>query len=165
MSSTNVGTGTGLKKCSPTTRSGRPVRPRALLRTWLTSMALCCVVLCAPAAAGRPPFLATVVLIYLAVSSPGLVAANATALATARAPHAAGSASALLGALQFGLAALVAPLVGLGGEGTALPMAATMIAWACVACLGGLLLTRGDRDLRGSTVAETFDAAPESCGN
>ncbi|WP_200307562.1 hypothetical protein [Streptomyces adelaidensis] len=71
------------------------------------------------------------------------MAANATALATARAPHAAGGASALLGATQFALAAVVAPPAGLGGEGTALPMAATMVASAAVACLGGLLLARG----------------------
>ena len=38
----------------------------------------------------------------------------------------AGSASALLGLLQFGLGAVVAPLVGLGGSATALPMALTM---------------------------------------
>lgn len=139
--------------------------PRPLLRTGLLSMAMCCALLCALAAAGRPPFVATVVLIYLAASSLGLVAANATALATARAPYAAGTASALLGALQFGLAALVAPLVGLGGEGTALPMAATMIASACVACAGGLLLARGDRDLRGSAAVETFDAAREPRGD
>ncbi|MGW0708544.1 multidrug effflux MFS transporter [Streptomyces sp. NPDC002643] len=115
--------------------------PRVLLRVGLTSMLVCCAVLSAAATAGRPPFVATVVLLYLTTSSLGLVAANATALATARAPHAAGSASALLGALQFGLAAVVAPLVGLGGEGTALPMAATMTASAGVAWLGGVLLT------------------------
>jgi DHA1 family bicyclomycin/chloramphenicol resistance-like MFS transporter len=73
-------------------------------------------------------------------SALGLVAANATALATARAPQAAGSASALLGALQYGLAALVSPLVGLGGESTAVPMTIAILASACVAVLGGVLL-------------------------
>ncbi len=42
---------------------------------------------------------------------------NATALALGAVPQIAGSASAVLGALQFGLAALVSPLVSLGGEG------------------------------------------------
>jgi DHA1 family bicyclomycin/chloramphenicol resistance-like MFS transporter len=60
----------------------------------------------------------------------------------------------------LGLAALVAPLVGLGGEDTALPMAAAVIASACVACLGGLLLSRDDLDPRGDAPAETFDPSP-----
>ncbi|TQE32569.1 Bcr/CflA family efflux MFS transporter [Streptomyces ipomoeae] len=140
--------------------------PRALLRVGLTAMLICCAVLCVLAAKGRPPFLPAVVLIYLTASSLGLVAANATALATARAPHAAGSASALLGALQFGLAALVAPLVGLGGEGTALPMAATMTASVCVASLGGLLLARRDRPPRegGRTDVGVVQAGPSQDG-
>jgi DHA1 family bicyclomycin/chloramphenicol resistance-like MFS transporter len=57
----------------------------------------------------------------------GFVPANAMALAMAEYPHIAGSASALLGVSQFGLAAVVAPLVGLGGEGTAVPMAVSIL--------------------------------------
>jgi DHA1 family bicyclomycin/chloramphenicol resistance-like MFS transporter len=42
-------------------------------------------------------------------------------LAIGRARHAAGSASALMGALQFALGAVVSPLVGLGGPATGVP--------------------------------------------
>jgi DHA1 family bicyclomycin/chloramphenicol resistance-like MFS transporter len=59
-------------------------------------------------------------------------------------PQAAGSASAVLGALQFGLAALVSPLVSIGGEGTAAPLAVVMLAAAVVAVVA-LLAARGRR--------------------
>lgn len=111
---------------------------RPLLRIGLRAMAAFSAPLCLLALAGRLPFAAAAVLVFLTVASLGLVAANATALATARAPGAAGSASAVLGALQYALGALVAPLVGLGGDATAVPMALAMCASVCVAATGGL---------------------------
>ena len=60
---------------------------------------------------------------------------NATALALADHPRTAGSASALLGTIQFVIGALVAPLVGLAGTGTALPLAVII-----ALCEGGALL-------------------------
>jgi DHA1 family bicyclomycin/chloramphenicol resistance-like MFS transporter len=54
--------------------------------------------------------------LFLVVTSVGLVAPNAAALALADHPHVAGSASALLGLGQYAVGALVAPLVGLSGE-------------------------------------------------
>lgn len=57
------------------------------------------------------------------VSSAGLVMPNGTALALAEQGDRAGSASALLGLAQSSAAALVAPLVGLGGGRSVLPMA------------------------------------------
>ena len=71
--------------------------------------------------------------IFVAVSSLGLVLGNATALALGAVPHAAGTGSAVLGAMQFGLGAAVSPLVSLGGEETALPMATVMVVLALVA--------------------------------
>ena len=61
--------------------------------------------------------------LFLTVSTVGVVVPNTTALALAGHPEAAGSASALLGLGQFVFGAAAAPLVGLGGKGTALPMA------------------------------------------
>ena len=52
-----------------------------------------------------------------------LTMSNGSALALARAGAARGSGSALIGAVQFGLGGAMAPLVGLWGEHTALPMA------------------------------------------
>src|SRR2546423_12636585 len=61
--------------------------------------------------------------LFLVVASIGVVVPNTTALALAGHPETAGSASALLGLGQFVFGAAAAPLVGLGGKGTALPMA------------------------------------------
>ncbi|AQA06391.1 Bcr/CflA family drug resistance efflux transporter [Mycobacterium sp. MS1601] len=74
--------------------------------------------------------------IFVAVASQGLILGNATALALASVPHQAGTGSAVLGALQFGIGALVSPLVGLGGEHTALPLALVMCACSVVAVAG-----------------------------
>jgi len=82
--------------------------------------------------------------LFTAVGSLGLVLGNATALALGAVPSAAGSASAVLGALQFGLAALVSPLVSVGGSTTAVPLAIVMLAAAVVAVLA-LLVARGRR--------------------
>lgn len=73
--------------------------------------------------------------IFTAVSSLGLVMGNATAVALAAVPRAAGSGSAVLGASQFGLAALVSPLVSLGGTATAGPLATVMFGCASLALI------------------------------
>lgn len=61
--------------------------------------------------------------LFVVVASQGMVFPNATALALADYPSMAGSASALLGVLQFAIGAAAAPLVGIAGTSTALPMA------------------------------------------
>jgi DHA1 family bicyclomycin/chloramphenicol resistance-like MFS transporter len=55
------------------------------------------------------------------------IASNATALALTDHPHVAGSAAGLLGVAQSTVGALAAPLVGLGGKGSAMPMALTVL--------------------------------------
>lgn len=66
----------------------------------------------------------------------GFTMPNASALGLARADHARGAGSALMGASQFLLGGLVSPLVGLGGEDTAVPMAVVIA--SCVAAAGVL---------------------------
>jgi MFS transporter, DHA1 family, multidrug resistance protein len=61
--------------------------------------------------------------LFLVVSSVGLVFPNAAALALADHPDRAGSASALVGLSQYLFGAAAAPLVGVAGTGTAVPMA------------------------------------------
>ena len=61
-----------------------------------------------------------------------------------RAP-AAGAASAVLGACMFGGGILVSPLLALGGEGSAMPMAAVVAGGAIAALLATALLTRDAR--------------------
>ena len=58
--------------------------------------------------------------LWLSMFGFGFVGPNAAALAMQRYPQAAGSAAAVLGSFQFGLAAVIAPLAGVGGtEGRA----------------------------------------------
>lgn len=79
---------------------------------------------------------------FLVVASMGFIAPNATALALADHPRIAGSASGLTGVIQFVLGAAVTPLVGLGGNHTALPMAIAMALAGAGAFLLFSLLTR-----------------------
>jgi DHA1 family bicyclomycin/chloramphenicol resistance-like MFS transporter len=64
--------------------------------------------------------------LFLVVAPVGLVTPNATALALADHPAIAGSASALLGVAQFLIGAAAAPLVGVAGTHSAVPMAITI---------------------------------------
>jgi MFS transporter, DHA1 family, multidrug resistance protein len=66
--------------------------------------------------------------LFVVVASVGLVAPTTTTLALAEHGAVAGSASALLGVFQYLLGALTAPLVGIAGAETAVPMAALMLA-------------------------------------
>lgn len=74
--------------------------------------------------------------LFMVVSSVGLINTASFALAMADQAKSAGSASALIGVMTFLFGGLVAPLVGLGGEHTAVPMG---IVIAC-ADLGALFL-------------------------
>lgn len=85
-------------------------------------------------------------LLWVCVSSIGFVMGNATALGQAQVPSAAGTGSAVMGASQFGLAALVSPLVGLGGEDTAVPMALAIVVCGGLALTALLTLTREPHD-------------------
>jgi len=65
--------------------------------------------------------------LFAVVSSVGLVGTTANSLALEEQGSRAGSASAMLGMSSFLFGGIVAPLVGLGGEDTAVPMASIMI--------------------------------------
>lgn len=88
--------------------------------------------------------------LWAVLGAMGFVMPNAPALALNRHGETAGTASALLGACQFGLGALIAPLVGvLGNDGPA--MAIIMTAGAAIALVAlGAVLRLGNR-----TVATT----------
>ncbi|MGE5516567.1 MAG: Bcr/CflA family multidrug efflux MFS transporter [Bacteroidota bacterium] len=74
--------------------------------------------------------------LFVVVASQGLIAPNASAMALTNHGRHAGSASALLGTLRFLVGAVAAPMVGLAGESTALPMAGVIV----VCGLGALAL-------------------------
>ncbi|MDX3113350.1 multidrug effflux MFS transporter [Streptomyces scabiei] len=67
------------------------------------------------------------VALFLTACPVGMILPTTTALSLQRAPHAAGSASALLGTAQFLMGALAPALAGLGGQSTALPMAMSVL--------------------------------------
>lgn len=97
-----------------------------LLRYGLTTTAVgaATLLVAAISGVGLPCMLAGMFIIVCSVS---MVIPNATALAMENYPHAAGSASALLGVFQFLSGAIVAPIAGLGRDGTPLPMAITAV--------------------------------------
>jgi DHA1 family bicyclomycin/chloramphenicol resistance-like MFS transporter len=97
--------------------------PIVLLRSALLAGAAGGVALLALVLIGGLGVWAVLVPLFVVVSSVGMVMPNATALALTDHPETAGSASALLGMLQFVIGALVAPLVGVAGKHTAVPMA------------------------------------------
>jgi DHA1 family bicyclomycin/chloramphenicol resistance-like MFS transporter len=94
-----------------------------ILRAALTVTAFCGLLLFVIAATRIGGFPALLVVLFFCIASTGLVGPNATAAAMAPYAQRAGSAAALLGAIQFVLGAGAGSLVGLLHNGTALPMA------------------------------------------
>ncbi|MET9800668.1 Bcr/CflA family multidrug efflux MFS transporter [Streptomyces sp. NPDC006368] len=78
--------------------------------------------------------------LFALMSAMGLAMPNTNAQALMRTPHAAGSASALLGTSSFLIGAVASPLVGVAGEATAVPMAVVQLVCAvgAVGCFLGL---------------------------
>ena len=103
----------------------------------MSSAAAIILVIVAGAALGVIAFL---VPMFVVVATRGLVSANATVLGVQRAP-AAGAASAVLGACMFGGGILVSPLLALGGESSAVPMAAVVAGGALAALAATVLMT------------------------
>jgi len=89
---------------------------------------------------GRLGLAAVLPPLFVMVSSIGFVVPNATALALSRHPEAAGTGSALLGVIQSGIASFGAPIVGIAGITSALPMG-SVIAIAGVGAVLAFVLT------------------------
>ena len=105
---------------------------------WQTIASL---LLVAGVAVGAGGFLMQGLLIFFCVCMTGFLYPNVTALALAPFEKSAGSASALLGTIQYTIGASAGALVGMLHNDTALPMAASMalcgvVGWLAVA-LGG----------------------------
>jgi DHA1 family bicyclomycin/chloramphenicol resistance-like MFS transporter len=88
------------------------------------------------------PLFALFVAIFLFAVSIGIIGPVSFTLAMEGQGHIAGSASAVLGTLQFGLGALSSPLVGIAGEYSALPFAITIFATSVLAIIFYLILVR-----------------------
>ncbi|MFF1419716.1 multidrug effflux MFS transporter [Streptomyces sp. NPDC058280] len=79
--------------------------------------------------------------LFVLMSAMGLAMPNTNAQALMRTPHAAGSASALIGTASFLIGAIASPLVGIAGEETAVPMAVVQLVCALgsLGCFLGLV--------------------------
>ncbi|HVV12831.1 Bcr/CflA family multidrug efflux MFS transporter [Amycolatopsis sp.] len=97
------------------------------------------------AAAFSLPLAALLIPLLVLVSSIGLVMPNASSLALAEHPHNAGSASALLGVMQFVVGGFATPLVSIGGESSAVPMGTVMASFAVAGLIIFATLTRPRR--------------------
>lgn len=80
--------------------------------------------------------------LFLSVASVGIVGTTSFALAMENQRSHAGSAAALLGLIPFILGAIVAPLVGLGGEDSPLPMGMVIVGSQIIAILSYFIVAR-----------------------
>ncbi|GAB2726558.1 multidrug effflux MFS transporter [Nocardioides pakistanensis] len=87
---------------------------------------------------------AVLVPLGVVIASVGLSLPNTPALALTRHGEAAGTAAAMLGAVQFGIGALIAPLVGLFGSSTPVPMGAVMVTVTALAATLMFTVVRRD---------------------
>jgi DHA1 family bicyclomycin/chloramphenicol resistance-like MFS transporter len=87
----------------------------------------------------------TLVCLFALFAAWGAIPANATALGLASHPHRAASAAALLGLFQFGIGSLLAPIAGVAGGVSAVPMAATILGCAAAALFSLRVVARPHR--------------------
>lgn len=81
------------------------------------------------------PLAVALVAFFVLMSAQGFIGPNAGALASTQVPDHPGTGSAVLGFLQWCMAGVVAPLAGLGGERTAVPMAVIIVVLVAVSAL------------------------------
>ncbi|PFG04509.1 multidrug effflux MFS transporter [Bacillus sp. es.034] len=90
----------------------------------------------------KAPILYVAIPIFFLVMSISIIGTSAFSLAMETKGHVAGSASALLGVLPFLLGSLTAPLVGVAGEYSALPMGIIILSASFLAFLSYFLFVR-----------------------
>lgn len=88
------------------------------------------------------PLFVAIVCFFIMMSAQGLIGPNGGALASAAVPDHPGTGSAVLGFVQWVAAGTIAPIAGLGGEHTAVPMAILMIAGAAASMIGLLVIAK-----------------------
>ncbi|WP_228489178.1 multidrug effflux MFS transporter [Raineyella fluvialis] len=103
------------------------VRTRSVIGVGLALTGVVGLVLLAAAISWGMPLWVALIGFFTLMSAQGLVGANAGALASLEVPDHPGTGSAVLGFLQWCMAGVIAPLAGLGGDRTAVPMAVIII--------------------------------------
>jgi MFS transporter, DHA1 family, multidrug resistance protein len=104
--------------------------PQQILAGSLIGALAASAVLMVLALTGAGGLLGVLIPLWAVLAAVGLAMPNAPALALSRHGEAAGTAAALLGAVQFGIGALVAPLVGLFGAGAGAMAAVVLLGTA-----------------------------------
>ncbi|MEU0155065.1 multidrug effflux MFS transporter [Micromonospora fulviviridis] len=122
----------------------RRYTPQRILVTALAVGTAAGLVLLSFAATGVGGLAAVLASLWVVLAAAGLAMPNAPALALSRHGEAAGTAAALLGAVQFGVGALAAPLVGVLGTGS-VAMAAVVAGGMAVALVVLLTVVRPAR--------------------
>ncbi|TYB40777.1 multidrug effflux MFS transporter [Micromonospora sp. AP08] len=122
----------------------RRYTPQRILVTALAVGTAAGLVLLTFAATGVGGLAAVLASLWVVLAAAGLAMPNAPALALSRHGEAAGTAAALLGAVQFGVGALAAPLVGVLGTGS-VAMAAVVAGGMAVALVVLLTVVRPAR--------------------
>lgn len=117
------------------------VSTRLLVTIGLAATGAAAAILLVAALLGMPLQVALVGFFVL-MSAQGLVGPNAGALASDTVPDQPGTGSALLGFLQWCMAGVIAPLAGLGGEHTAVPMAVIVTTLTVTSVLALVVLAR-----------------------
>lgn len=131
---------------------GRVASEARLLLGGLTSAALAGAVMLTAVANSAPLWMILAALSVM-IASLGFAMPNTLLLALAKHREISGSASALFGVSQFVIGSMAAPLVGIGGVGSALPMVLVMFSVVLVATVAHV--TIGRRGLRGATGVST----------
>jgi DHA1 family bicyclomycin/chloramphenicol resistance-like MFS transporter len=108
-----------------------------ILRVTFSINVLGALLLTLATATGIGGFLAQLVLLFICLCTTGLLYPNVTALALAPFATSAGSASALLGTIQYTMGATAGAFVGMFHNGTGLPMILTM---TCCAVVGRIVV-------------------------
>lgn len=120
----------------------RRFTPQQILHVAFIINAAAAVLLTASVMTGKGGFPLQLALIFVCLSMTGLLYPNVTALALAPFDKAAGSASALLGTIQYTLGASAGALVGMFHNGTAVLMTTTMAACGVVGWCAAVGLAR-----------------------
>lgn len=118
--------------------------PGSILRAALAALTAVNLIGLIALLAGAPAW-TLIVHVVLSQSCFGFVMGNAIALGQAEARHRAGAGSAVIGLLQFLVGGLASPLSGLGGDGTAVPMAVCMVVFSALALAAAAIALRLSR--------------------
>ncbi|GAB3448150.1 multidrug effflux MFS transporter [Phycicoccus ginsengisoli] len=117
--------------------------PQLLVRVGVGIATVAALALLAGAVTGVGGLVGVLVPLWFLLFACGLTLPHTPALALTRHGEAAGTAAAMLGAAQFVIGGAAAPLIGLLGSGSAVPMALVMAVTASLAAVTAALTLRG----------------------